>query len=60
MTVQLSKKLALKASLRLLYRNLPPLELIDLFDSGGTMIGQVLVEKDDLDSIFATSLVVNF
>jgi putative salt-induced outer membrane protein YdiY len=60
-TVSITDTIALKASLRLLYRNIPALEDIDLEDPDfGIVIGEVIVPKEKLDSIFATSLVINF
>lgn len=57
--------LALKVSLQWLYDNLPSLKEVDLFpptDPGGTgtPIGTVLVELDELDSIFTTALVIKY
>ena len=60
-TVSITDTVALKASLRLLYRNVPALEDIDLKDpESGIVIGKVIVSKEKLDSTFATSLVINF
>ncbi len=60
-TVAITDTVALKASLRLLYRNIPALEDIDLEDPDfGIVIGEVIVPKEKLDSTFATSLVINF
>jgi putative salt-induced outer membrane protein len=65
-TVSISKRMALKAGLRLIFRNLPPSETITLFDDNpftnpaANPTGTALVAKDDLDSIFSTSLVVTF
>jgi hypothetical protein len=80
----LSKHLALKVSLQLLYEAEPALEEVDLVafvtlidpdgipgngdeffqtvPSGGTEIvfGDTDIRKDELDSIFRTSLVINF
>jgi hypothetical protein len=53
----MSDMLALKVSLQWLYDNLPSLELVDY--TPGTP-PQVPVPLDDLDTIFTTSLVVNF
>ena len=64
--VAINKKLALKVSLRTLYNNLPPTELVDLFDAppppmgAGMMIGQVPFELDELDTFFNASVVVSF
>ena len=60
-TVTMTDTIALKASLRLNYRNIPALEDIDLEDpDSGVVIGEVIVPKDKLDSTFSTSLVINF
>jgi putative salt-induced outer membrane protein YdiY len=60
-TVAITNAIALKASLRLLFRNLPALEDIDLEDPDtGAVIGAVIIFKERLDSSFATSLVISF
>jgi hypothetical protein len=60
-SVAVTDTIALKASLRLSYRNIPALEDIDLeLPFGGIVIGEVVVPKKKLDSTFATSLVLNF
>ena len=60
-TVAMTDTIALKASVRLNYRNIPALEDIDLEDPDfGVVIGEVIVPKDKLDSTFSTSLVINF
>jgi putative salt-induced outer membrane protein YdiY len=64
-TVNMTDELALKVSLRLLYRNLPALEQIDVFDGdpasgAATIVGNAETEKDELDTSFSTSLVVTF
>lgn len=56
--IAISSKLALKPSLRLLWRNDPALTTVDLVDSGGTEIGTVLAPLEKLDSFFTISLVV--
>jgi len=58
--VAISDTIALKASLRLVYRNDPALEEIDLEAADGAVIGKVIVPKKKLDSGFTTSLVINF
>jgi len=58
--VNISEKIALKTSLRLVYRNDPALEEIDLEDALGIVIGEVVVPKKKLDMAFTTSLVINF
>lgn len=61
--VALSKKLALQVSLQHLYNNLPPSQLLTVVDGTGTPVvpaATVPFELDELDTIFSTSLVVNF
>jgi len=59
--VAMSERLALKVGLTFLYDHQPSFEELTLFDSTGTDTGTtVLVELDELDTIFTTSLVVNF
>lgn len=56
--------LALKVGLQWLYDNDPATRELDLYDrnpdNGGTNQGTVTEELDKLDSIFTTSLVINF
>jgi len=65
-SVSITKKLALKVSLQWLFDNRPSFKEIDLLDTNPTpppalvKIGTVPFELDKLDSIFTTSLVVNF
>lgn len=59
--VSINSNLALKASLQFLYDNEPAFEELALFDTAGVDTGEVvLVELDELDTIFKTSLVINF
>ena len=60
LAVSLNKTLALKAGLLLKYRNQPNLEEIAITnpDPGGPTVA--LYELDNLDTIFTTSLVINF
>ena len=58
--VAINERIALKASLRLVYRNDPAQEEIDLEDLSGAVLGNVIVSKKKLDSGFTTSLVINF
>ncbi len=59
--VAINSKLALKVSLQHLYNNLPPTELLTVVDGTGVPTGATLpFELDELDTIFSTSLVVNF
>jgi putative salt-induced outer membrane protein YdiY len=62
-SVAMSEKLALKVSLQWLFDNQPSFSGAPLFDApppGGTLVGTVPVELDELDTIFTASLVVNF
>ena len=58
--VSLNSKMALKSSLRLLFRNLPALELLQLQSPAALPLGTVEVPKDQLDTAFTTSLVITF
>lgn len=59
--VAMSKRLALKASLQWLYDNQPSFVGVGLLDGLGVPTGStVLVELDELDTVFTTSLVINF
>ncbi|MCH7664996.1 MAG: DUF481 domain-containing protein [Acidobacteria bacterium] len=63
LSVAMSERLALKASLQLLFDNRPALTEILLIPSisGGSLEGsRVLAELDSLDSILTVSLVANF
>ena len=64
-SVSINKHLALKVSLQWLYNSIPGLEEVPLFvldpDTGLKVeVGEVEIRKDQLDTIFSTSLVVNF
>ena len=53
--------LALQASLRLLYRNIPAFDDIDLQDpESGNVVGELIVPKKKLDMNVSMSLVINF
>ncbi len=59
--VSMTDTIALKASLRLVYRNQPALEEIDLqTEILAIPIGKVIVPKKKLDTAFTTSLVISF
>jgi len=60
LNVSINSKLALKASVRVLFRNLPALETLDLKTSEGAVVGTVEVSKKQLDTNFTTSLVITF
>jgi putative salt-induced outer membrane protein YdiY len=60
-SVSLNSRIALKSSLRLIFRNIPALEDIDLETPVlGVVIGKVNVSKEKLDTSFTTSLVITF
>lgn len=60
-TVSLSARIALRSSLRLLFRNRPALEAINLVTPPrDAVIGTVEIPKRKLDTSFTTSLVINF
>ena len=59
--VSMTERLALKVSLQLLYDNMPSFTDLELFDPAGAPTGTtVSVELDELDTVFTTSLVVDF
>jgi len=62
--VAINKKLALRVSLQWLYDNQPSFKTIDLFSAlpptASNNVGTVTFQLDKLDTIFTTSLVVNF
>ena len=62
--VSMSSRLALKVSLQWLFDNRPSFREVDLLTAppgqGGVLIGTVLDELDKLDTIFTSSLMVNF
>lgn len=58
--VNVSEKIALKASVRFVYRNDPALEEIDLENDLGIVIGEVVLPKKKLDTAFTTALVISF
>lgn len=64
LSVQMTTHLALKVSLQWMYDNAPATRSLDLYDinpdNGGTKQTTVTEELDKLDSIFTTSLVINF
>ena len=64
-TVAINARLALRVSLQWLYNSIPGLEEVPLFvlhpvTGLKVEVGEVEVRKDQLDTIFSTSLVVNF
>jgi putative salt-induced outer membrane protein YdiY len=60
-SASISKSLALKASLRLIYTHLPAQQSLPLFDPEGLPTGlSVLVPLRKLDTFLTTSVVINF
>ncbi|MEN6311751.1 MAG: DUF481 domain-containing protein [Acidobacteriota bacterium] len=60
-TASISKSLALKTSLRIVYANLPAQVAVPLYDSLGASTGlTVPVSLKKVDTYFTTSLVINF
>ena len=60
-SVSINSKIALKSSIRLLFRNIPALEELDLETPIlGVVIGKVEIPKEKLDVNFTTSLVITF
>jgi putative salt-induced outer membrane protein YdiY len=60
-SASISKSLALKISLRMIYTNVPALQSLALFDLGGLPTGLfVQVPLKKLDTFLTTSIVINF
>lgn len=59
-SVDLNSAMALKSGFRVLFRNRPALETLNLRDADGLVIGKVDVPKRQFDTSFTTSLVVTF
>lgn len=60
-SVTVNSNIALKSSVRLLFRNVPALEAIDLkLPVVGVVVGTVEVPKNKVDTSFTTSLVITF
>jgi len=60
-TASISRSLALKISLRMLYAHLPALQDIPLFDLDGLPTGLTVgVSLNQLDTFLTTSIVINF
>jgi hypothetical protein len=58
--VVITTQVALKSSVRMLFRNLPALESIELRTPDGVVAGSVNVAKKQVDTNFTTSLVITF
>lgn len=59
LSASLTKSLAIKVGLQFLYDNRPALRQIPLIQDEA-VVGRVLFELDELDTVFTTSLVINF
>lgn len=59
-SVAINSKLALKSSVRVLFRNLPALETLELRTSEGDVVGTVDTAKRKVDTNLTTSLVITF
>jgi putative salt-induced outer membrane protein YdiY len=59
-TVAINSKLALKSSVRVLFRNLPALESLQLRTPAGAVTGTFDVPKKQVDTNLTTSLVITF
>ena len=66
LSVSMTSHLALKVSLQWLYRHMPALQAVDVYDTppppygDGTKVGTVYQPLEKLDNIFNISLVANF
>ena len=60
LTVAMNSRVALKAGIRMLFRNQPALETLELRGPGGVVVGGVDVFKKKVDTNFTTSLVITF
>jgi putative salt-induced outer membrane protein YdiY len=59
-SVAINSRMALKTSVRVLFRNLPALEALELRTPAGAVVGTVNVEKKKVDTNLTTSLVITF
>jgi hypothetical protein len=59
-SVAVNSRVALKAGIRMLFRNLPALETLSLETPNGINVGTVDVPKEKVDLNFTTSLVITF
>jgi putative salt-induced outer membrane protein YdiY len=60
LTVAINAKLALKSSVRVLFRNLPALEALELRTPAGSVVSTIDVPKKQVDMNLTTSLVITF
>ena len=58
--VAMNSRVALKSSVRVLFRNLPALEVLPLRTPEGIVVGSVEVPKGTVDTNLTTSLVITF
>jgi hypothetical protein len=59
-SIAINTRMALKSSVRILLRNLPALEALELRSPLGIVVGTVDVPKDRVDTALTTSLVITF
>lgn len=57
-SVALTEGLAFKTSYQILFDNKPARIGVPLFDTGGTEVGEVLIESEELDTFLTLSLVI--
>ncbi len=60
LSVAMNSRVALKSSVRVLFRNLPALEVVPLRTPEGIVVGSVEVPKGTIDTNITTSLVITF
>jgi hypothetical protein len=58
--IAINSRMALKSSVRILFRNLPALQALELRSPLGIVVGTVDVPKDKIDTNLTTSLVITF
>jgi hypothetical protein len=58
--VAINSRIALKSGIRILFRNLPALEALELRSPLGIVVGTVSVPKDKIDTNLTTSLAITF
>ena len=59
-SVAVNSNIALKSSIRMLFRNVPALEALVLQSPEGVVIGSVDAPKEKIDTNITTSLVITF
>lgn len=64
LSLKMTDRLAIKLSLQFLYDNMPSLEMVQVFsdpdDFPADPSGTILIELDELDTVFTTALVIDF